>query len=1140
MAATPRQWALGAALCALVCSGLPTACEVPEYSFVEGSVDGNQPPAVRPRCGNDADCARFAATSQCDPLTGHCVECIPGRKGQQDSCPPGQYCEVNRCQIGCDRDSDCQAPLRCDLAEKRCVNCSGDDECGRGSACQDSVCVPSCTGDVACPSGFSCCQGVCGRTVSDPLHCGGCSVACADGEDCINGHCGPGDACPPGFADCDRKVANGCEVNVRTSQQHCGVCDNDCSPQYCSGGHCTDLSCPQGFADCDRLEANGCEINLDTVENCGACGKQCSGIHGAPTCAAEECGIVCDAGFDDCDLNSATGCETDVSADEAHCGDCATACSNAHGTSVCREGSCVPICAQGFDSCDGNPDNGCETDVRTSLQHCGACSETCQLPHASSSCTAGVCRIERCEEGFFDCDGDTSNGCEADLSSADTCGDCQTRCSDAGGKAACESGRCRIQCDEDRADCSGGVVNGCETHTSISVLHCGGCDNACPQPSRGKAACIRGECGVSPCREPLADCNNDYSDAESDGCETDTTSDPLHCGGCGSECAYPNAIGRCKDGGCELQRCEPGFADCNEDVEDGCETRLGTVSTCGGCGDTCISQHGVNACSKNSCSPTCDIGFGDCDGNPSNGCETALDTLTDCGACNVACARRNASVSCESGSCQITQCANGYGDCDDEALTANGCETRLNSLTDCGRCGAECGFPHASASCSSGQCVQGACEGGFGDCSASLPGCETQLGKPEHCQACGNSCQSLHASTNRCVGTSPNYDCEPECNAGYSSCDDNPDNGCETDINTVESCGACNRACQLPNAKSYACAAGQCQVRSCEPGFAHCNTDQTDGCERDVSTDIKNCGDCGRICSTNHGTPNCEDSKCSIACSAGYGDCNEDVADGCELDLSGDRFHCGACGAACPAATPFCVAQSCQQQLVIGVVNSATKATSASTGLDLTVTHKLANDAGVYRVVLVGVASKGNGNASRPRGVSYAGTPMTLLREADSGNQAFASIWALADKNLPKQAGTYPVLVQARDVQNSYGFVANVVELMHVEQANIGLDVATSARHGNCINDTPNANLTPTSTGDFVYSLVALYGGVTPTVNIARNGQKVSLQDVSGSGLGAVAGYLENVGATISVGWSPNNCSASAHAVVALRPAVTP
>ncbi len=68
--------------------------------------------------------------------------------------------------------------------------------------------------------------------------------------------------------------------------------------------------------------------------------------------------------------------------------------------------------------------------------------EPCSLPHASALCgPRGGCRIAECTEvGYRDCDGDSDNGCEVDVRSSTVhCGDCGQRCA-----GTCVDGRCEL------------------------------------------------------------------------------------------------------------------------------------------------------------------------------------------------------------------------------------------------------------------------------------------------------------------------------------------------------------------------------------------------------------------------------------------------------------------------------------------------------------------------------------------------------------------------------------------------------------------------------------------------------------------------------------------------------------------------
>ncbi len=52
----------------------------------------------------------------------------------------------------------------------------------------------------------------------------------------------------------------------------------------------------------------------------------------------------------------------------------------------CADGQCV--CVGDFGDCDGNIDNGCETDTRSAKAHCGACGHDC----LGGACTDGHCQ----------------------------------------------------------------------------------------------------------------------------------------------------------------------------------------------------------------------------------------------------------------------------------------------------------------------------------------------------------------------------------------------------------------------------------------------------------------------------------------------------------------------------------------------------------------------------------------------------------------------------------------------------------------------------------------------------------------------------------------------------------------------------
>ena len=95
-------------------------------------------------------------------------------------------------------------------------------------------------------------------------------------------------------------------------------------------------------------------------------------------------------------------------------------CSNAHGSTACDNAACSPTCNSGYDDCDSNPDNGCETYSDGDLDHCGSCDNLCSLSNATETCTGGNCRIVSCAANWWNADTLDATGCECADSSATT------------------------------------------------------------------------------------------------------------------------------------------------------------------------------------------------------------------------------------------------------------------------------------------------------------------------------------------------------------------------------------------------------------------------------------------------------------------------------------------------------------------------------------------------------------------------------------------------------------------------------------------------------------------------------------------------------------------------------------------------
>ena len=431
-------------------------------------------------------------------------------------------------------------------------------------------------------------------------------------------------------------------------------------------------------------------------------------------------------------------------------------------------------------------------DTNTSGDNCGRCGNRCSAANATSTCVAGACTFA-CNSGFADCDMMASNGCEADLNAPSTCGSCSARCTGANGTPTCAMGACGIMCNAGFGNCDGNAANGCETNTNTSTTHCGMCGRGCSN-SNGTPDCVAGACTIT-CLAGFGDCDTMVAN----GCETITNTDANNCGRCGVRCAAGQSCVRgvcttvCPDTMC-------GTA---------CVDLMTNVSNCGMCGRVCTTANGTPRCVGSTCGiATCNTGYANCDSNAANGCETNLQTdVGNCGACGNTCNFPNATAVCMGGTCALGTCNRGFGNCDGNA--ANGCETNLlGDIANCGTCSNRCNPANGTARCTTGACGIAACNTGFADCN-SLPadGCEVNtLTDTLNCGACGRACVAHPGSySNACGGGT----CMPTCTANYANCDGNVFNGCETNLSTNPSCGACFRTCTgLCGGVPGVCAAG--------------------------------------------------------------------------------------------------------------------------------------------------------------------------------------------------------------------------------------------------------------------------------------------------------------------------------------------
>lgn len=140
--------------------------------------------------------------------------------------------------------------------------------------------------------------------------------------------------------------------------------------------------CPPG---CDSLRDQDCRLAITA-----ACGPTTDACVAGAYCRH---GFCCDAPCGDpctrCDLPGQVGHCSPIlySAIEGPLSDpgFAVSCVPHHISVQCTGGKCSHACDDGFDSCDTNLDNGCETKLGTP-EHCGSCKDACPYGYCERTC----------------------------------------------------------------------------------------------------------------------------------------------------------------------------------------------------------------------------------------------------------------------------------------------------------------------------------------------------------------------------------------------------------------------------------------------------------------------------------------------------------------------------------------------------------------------------------------------------------------------------------------------------------------------------------------------------------------------------------------------------------------------------------
>lgn len=328
----------------------------------------------------------------------------------------------------------------------------------------------------------------------------------------------------------------------------------------------------------------------------------------------------------------------------------------AHGTGACYQ--CGPASSGGMQLCGGACIAPC-----TALDPChvaGVCNpatQSCTNPNAADStpCDDGnLCNgLSTCQSGV--CTAGTPVVCDPPA----PCFDAGV-CDPATGICAYAPSVKGTPCSDGQACTVGDICDGAGNCVSgtVSCPDCQTCDaagNCGPDGSQNGAGCtgngdpcFKHTCADGTCIDTPITC----SPPDNDPCHIGVCAANGTCGfadaPAGTPCAVANGIGTCQAGVCQVSACNAGFANCDNNSTNGCETNTAIdPNNCGGCGHACP---GGEPCVNGVCQPTCADGI-------KNGTETDV----DCGGGTCpACANGktcNVDSDCQSGFCNNGVCA---------------------------------------------------------------------------------------------------------------------------------------------------------------------------------------------------------------------------------------------------------------------------------------------------------------------------------------------------------------------------------------------------------------------------------------------------------------------------------------------------
>jgi hypothetical protein len=218
-----------------------------------------------------------------------------------------------------------------------------------------------------------------------------------------------------------------------------------------------------------------------------------------------------------------------------------------------------------------------------------------------------------------------------------------------------------------------------------------------------------------------------------------------------------------------------------------------------------------------------------------------------------------------------------------------------------------CSVANGTPVCRGNVCAVAACAPGHADCNNNpADGCETDLSRATTCGACTTACGP---TAPLCTPVGATFRCSTGCGpAAPILCGAQ----CVNPLSNPNHCGSCNVACPpRPNATA-ACDRGVC-TSTCNPGFHAC------GATCVAANDPKACGPACTVCpAPANGVATCTNGVCGGTCNPPYRAC------GGRCVAPNDPTACGAACIPCavgPNATASCVNDTCTTSCSPGYID---------------------------------------------------------------------------------------------------------------------------------------------------------------------------------------------------------------------------